>query len=93
MPDVLPRVLGWRFLLSIGDRCVLDRWLWLRRLLRQGSVRTFAAGYGNGFSIFAAQAGNEEVAASFLSSEQESARRRDLSVALCAVKRPSPGVA
>lgn len=77
MPDVLLRVFGWRFLLITGDPCVLDRWLWLRSLLRQGSVRTFDAGCGNGgFSIFAAQVGNEVVAASFSSSEQESARRR-----------------
>lgn len=77
MPDVLLRVFGWRFLLITGDPCVLDRWLWLRRLLRRGSVRTFDAGCGNGgFSIFAARAGNQVVAASFLSSEQESARKR-----------------
>jgi len=40
-------------------------------------VRTFDAGCGNGgFSICAARIGNEVVAASFSSSEQESARRR-----------------
>lgn len=77
MPDVLLRVFGWRFLLITGDPCVFDRWLWLRRLLRRGSMRTFDAGCGNGgFSIFAAHLGNQVVAASFLSSEQESARRR-----------------
>jgi SAM-dependent methyltransferase len=77
MPDVLLRVFGWRFLLITGDPCVLDRWLWLRRYLRRGSLRTFDAGCGNGgFSIFAASVGNEVVAASFSSSEQESARRR-----------------
>jgi 2-polyprenyl-3-methyl-5-hydroxy-6-metoxy-1,4-benzoquinol methylase len=77
MPDVLLRVFGWRFLLITGDPCVLDRWLWLRRLLRRGSVRTFDAGCGNGgFSIFAAHEGNQVVAASFSSSEMESARRR-----------------
>jgi 2-polyprenyl-3-methyl-5-hydroxy-6-metoxy-1,4-benzoquinol methylase len=77
MPDVLLRVFGWKFLLITGDPCVLDRWLWLRRRLRPNSSRTFDAGCGNGgFSIFAARAGNQVVAASFLSSEQESARRR-----------------
>jgi SAM-dependent methyltransferase len=77
MPDVLLRVFGWRFLLITGDPCVLDRWMWLRRYLRRGSLRTFDAGCGNGgFSIFAASVGNEVVAASFSSSEQESARRR-----------------
>lgn len=40
-------------------------------------MRTFDAGCGNGaFSVYAARVGNEVVAASFSSSEQESARRR-----------------
>lgn len=71
------RVFGWRFLLVTGDPCVLDRWLWLRRRLRAGSMRTFDAGCGNGgFSIYAASIGNRVVAASFSPAEQESARRR-----------------
>ncbi len=75
--DTLLRVLGWRSLLIHGDPCVLDRWLWLRRHLRHGNARTFDAGCGNGgFSIYAARAGNEVVAASFSSDEQQAARRR-----------------
>lgn len=71
------RVFGWRFLLVTGDPCVLDRWLWLRRRLRRGNMRTFDAGCGNGgFSIYAASIGNEVVAASFSPAEQERARRR-----------------
>jgi 2-polyprenyl-3-methyl-5-hydroxy-6-metoxy-1,4-benzoquinol methylase len=77
MLDKLLRVFGWRFLLITGDPCVLDRWLWLRAHLRSGDIRTFDAGCGNGgFSIYAAGIGNQVVAASFLDSEQESARRR-----------------
>ncbi len=77
MFDLLLRILGWRFLLITGDPCVLDRWMWLRRQLRAGGLRTFDAGCGNGaFSIFAAHIGNEVVAASFAPSDQESARRR-----------------
>jgi SAM-dependent methyltransferase len=77
MADTLLRILGWRSLLIHGDPCVLDRWLWLRRHLRDGDVRTFDAGCGNGvFSIYAALAGNRVVAASFSSREQEDARRR-----------------
>jgi SAM-dependent methyltransferase len=77
MPDTLLRIFGWRFLLITGDPCVLDRWLWLRRFLRHGSLRTFDAGSGNGgFSIFAAREGNEVVAATFSASEQDSSRRR-----------------
>lgn len=71
------RALGWRALLIHGDPCVLDRWLWLRRHLRTGPLRTFDAGCGNGaFSIYAARAGNQVVAASFSAREQEDARRR-----------------
>lgn len=71
------RIFGWRFLLITGDPCVLDRWLWLRRHLRGGGLRTFDAGCGNGaFSIYAARLGNQVVAASFSPTEQQSARRR-----------------
>ena len=60
-----------------GDPCVLDRWLWLRAHLRAGHLRTFDAGCGNGaFSIFAATTGNEVVAASFSTDEQQAARTR-----------------
>jgi 2-polyprenyl-3-methyl-5-hydroxy-6-metoxy-1,4-benzoquinol methylase len=77
MSDALLRVFGWFALFIHGDPCVLDRWLWLRRHLRKGNVRTFDAGCGNGgFSIYAARIGNEVVAASFSSREQEDARRR-----------------
>jgi SAM-dependent methyltransferase len=77
MPDTLLRAFGWKALLIHGDPCVLDRWLWLRRRLRKGSVRTFDAGCGNGaFSIYARRCGNEVLAASFSPGEQEHARRR-----------------
>jgi SAM-dependent methyltransferase len=75
--DALLRVFGWRFLLITGDTTVLDRWLWLRRHLRKGPLRTFDAGCGNGaFSIYAASTGNSVVAASFSAGEQEDARSR-----------------
>jgi SAM-dependent methyltransferase len=77
MSDALLRVFGWFALLIHGDTCVLDRWIWLRRHLRAGRVRTFDAGCGNGaFSVYAARVGNEVVAASFAAAEQEAARRR-----------------
>jgi len=77
MPDMTLRAFGWKALLIHGDPCVLDRWLWLRRHLRKGDVRTFDAGCGNGaFSIYAARCGNEVVAASFSAREQQAARRR-----------------
>jgi SAM-dependent methyltransferase len=73
----LLRIFGWRLLLITGDPSVLDRWLWLRGHLRPGPLRTFDAGCGNGgFSIYAAQTGNEVVAASFETEEQQIARQR-----------------
>src|SRR5713226_5030967 len=76
MSDPMLRILGWRALLIHGDPCVLDRWLWLRGHLRRGNARTFDAGAGNGgFSIYAARAGNDVVAASFSERELESVRR------------------
>ncbi|HTW43583.1 MAG TPA: methyltransferase domain-containing protein [Solirubrobacteraceae bacterium] len=77
MSDTLLKAFGWRALLVHGDPCVLDRWLWLRRHLRKGPLRTFDAGCGNGaFSIYAALAGNRVLAASFSEREQADARRR-----------------
>jgi SAM-dependent methyltransferase len=77
MLDRLLRIFGWRLLMITGDPCVLDRWLWLRKRLRRGPLRTFDAGSGNGgFSIYAARAGNDVTSASFSVEEQQSARRR-----------------
>ena len=77
MLEALLRVFGWRFLLITGDPCVLGRWMWLRSRLRDGPLRTFDAGCGNGaFSIYAGRIGNEVVAASFETDEQQTARRR-----------------
>src|SRR5436190_9908277 len=75
--DAMLQLLGWRSLLVSGDPCVLDRWLWLRRHLRPGPLRTFDAGAGNGaFSVYAARSGNSVVAASFSAEEMARARRR-----------------
>lgn len=77
MRDLLLRILGWRRLLFHSDPLVLDRWLWVRRGLRHGAVRTFDAGCGNGvFSMYAARSGNRVLAASFSAEEQEKARER-----------------
>jgi SAM-dependent methyltransferase len=77
MADATLRAFGWRSLLIHGDPTVLDRWLWLRRHLRKGKLRTLDAGCGNGaFSIYAARSGNEVLAASFSPREQDDACRR-----------------
>jgi SAM-dependent methyltransferase len=75
--DLLLRALGWRLLLVHSDTLVLDRWLWLRRHLKRGPLRTFDAGCGNGaFSMYAARRGNRVLAASFSQEEQMTARAR-----------------
>ncbi len=75
--DLMLRILGWRLLLFHSDSLVLDRFLWVRRNLRGGSLRTLDAGCGNGvFSMYARRCGNHVVAASFSAEEQESAKRR-----------------
>jgi SAM-dependent methyltransferase len=87
MANAMLRVLGWRSLLIHGDPCVLDRWLWLRRHLRHGPLRTFDAGSGNGaFSIYAALCGNEVVGASFSEREQADARSRAAALGLDGVQ-------
>ena len=87
MADAMLRVLGWRSLLIHGDPCVLDRWLWVRRHLRRGGARILDAGCGNGaFSIYAAREGNDVLAVSFSSREQEDARRRAESLGVSGIE-------
>jgi 2-polyprenyl-3-methyl-5-hydroxy-6-metoxy-1,4-benzoquinol methylase len=76
--DALVALIGWPALLLHGDPTVFDRWLWVRRRLKPGRVRTLDAGTGNGFlAMYAAgHLGNEVVALSFSTNEQEDARRR-----------------
>lgn len=73
-------------LLLHSDPPVLDRWLWLRRNLKRGPGRTFDAGCGNGaFSMYAARSGNQVVAASFSSDEQDAARRRAAALGIAGI--------
>ena len=53
--DPLVRALGWRAVLLYHDPVAFDRWLWIRRRLLPGPVRTLDAGCGNGaFAMYAA---------------------------------------
>jgi SAM-dependent methyltransferase len=77
MRDFILRILGWRLLLIHGEPSVLDRWLWVRKHLKGGPLKTFDPGCGNGvFSMYAALAGNRVLAASFAAHEQDAARGR-----------------
>jgi SAM-dependent methyltransferase len=75
--DPLLGTLGWRAVLLYCDPCAFDRWLWIRRNLQPGRVRTLDAGSGNGaFAMYAAQRGNEVVALSDSNADQAKAERR-----------------
>lgn len=69
--------LGWRAVLLYGDPCTFDRWLWIRRRIRPGRLRTLDAGSGNGaFAMYAARRGNEVTALSYSPADQARATRR-----------------
>jgi SAM-dependent methyltransferase len=75
--DLLVRAFGWRAAMLHGDPCVFDRWMFARRHLRSGAVRTLDAGAGNGgFAMMAASAGNSVVALSFADGELRRAEQR-----------------
>jgi SAM-dependent methyltransferase len=86
MSDVLVRALGWRATMFHGDPCVVDRWIFARRHLRPGPVRTLDAGAGNGsFALMAGSKGNHVVALSFAEDELARAQRRANSVRMTRV--------
>jgi 2-polyprenyl-3-methyl-5-hydroxy-6-metoxy-1,4-benzoquinol methylase len=75
--DPLVGALGWRVVLLYHDPNAFDRWLWVRRHLLAGSLRTLDAGSGNGaFAMYAAHRGNEVTALSYVAEDQERAGRR-----------------
>jgi SAM-dependent methyltransferase len=77
MRNTLVRLLGWRGLLLYDDAIMFDRWLWLRRHLGRGPVRTLDAGSGSGaFTLYASVAGNEAVGISFDDRKNQTARAR-----------------
>lgn len=66
MERIALRIFGIYPLLLVGDPGVWDRWVWLRKNLLRGNVRTLDAGCGSGgFSLGAARLGNVVVGLSF----------------------------
>ena len=77
MRNALFRLLGWRALVLHGDPAFFDRWLWLRKHLARGPLRTLDAGTGNGaFALYSATLGNHVVGLSFDERDIESERER-----------------
>lgn len=63
---LLVRAIGYPATLLHGDSSVLDRWLFLRRHLASGPLRTMDAGSGSGaMSLHAARRGNQVVGVSW----------------------------
>ncbi len=70
---LLVRAIGWRATVLHGDPCVFDRWIWLKKHLLPGPLRTLDAGCGSGaFTLYAAKRGNEALGATW----EEPALRR-----------------
>jgi SAM-dependent methyltransferase len=75
--NLLVRLIGWPATVLHGDPCLFDRWLWLRRHLRRGQLRTLDAGCGSGvFTTYAAKLGNDATGVSFDARNNQLARAR-----------------
>ena len=71
------RIAGPVVLMLLGDTAVFDRWLWLRKYLKSGPLRTLDAGCGSGaLTIYAARRGNDAVGVSFEERNNRVARER-----------------
>lgn len=77
MNNSLIRLIGWPATVLHGDPAVFDRWMWLKRHLQPGELRTLDAGSGSGaFTMYAARLGNEAVGISFDKRNNRVARER-----------------
>ena len=66
MENILIRLIGYAALIIHGDSSVFDRWMWLKKHIQSGHLRTLDAGCGSGvFTMYAAKKGNEAVGVSF----------------------------
>lgn len=64
--NILIKIIGYYATIFHGDSAVFDRWIWLRRNLKSGLLRTLDAGCGSGaFTMYAAKICNEAVGISY----------------------------
>ena len=62
----LIRVFGFLPTVLFGDSAVFDRWIWLKKNLKIGDIRTLDAGCGSGaFAMYAAKTGSDTTGISF----------------------------
>ena len=58
--NTLVKILGWNATVLHGDPSSFDRWIWLKRHLLPGPLRTLDAGSGSGaYTMYAAKIGNQ----------------------------------
>ncbi len=75
--NILVKIIGYPATILHGDTAVFDRWMWLRRNLKPGSLRALDAGCGSGaFTMYAAKIGNEAVGISFDERNNKAAEER-----------------
>lgn len=75
--NLLVKIIGYSATILHGDPAVFDRWIWLKRNLKSGQLRTLDAGCGSGaFTMYAAKIGNEAIGISFDSQNNEKATIR-----------------
>lgn len=75
--NTLVNIIGYPATILHGDTAVFDRWIWLKKNLKRGPLRTLDAGCGSGaFTLYAAKIGNEAVGISFDERNNNVARER-----------------
>ncbi|MFH1643663.1 MAG: methyltransferase domain-containing protein [bacterium] len=66
MNNILIKLIGWHATILHEDPCAYDRYKWLKKNIKKGTIKTLDAGCGLGtFSFFAAKKGNVTTGLSF----------------------------
>lgn len=77
MEHILIRLLGFLGTIIAGDAAVYDRWVWLKKNIHRGPIRTLDAGCGSGaLTLYAARVGDSAIGISFDERNNEKGRQR-----------------